>query len=94
LEKIETVGQAHAKSARVAMSSPLVMMKQTTLKPLAKKMKPMVIQADDEEPLAKPLAARKLFKEEKEEDLTSYQLITLTAGDCAENHAGLVRNGL
>jgi hypothetical protein len=47
------------------MSSPLVTMKQTTLKPLAKKIKPTVIQADEEplaKPFAKPKAARQLFK--------------------------------
>jgi len=47
---------------------------------------------DAVEPTAKkPKAVRKLFVEE---DLTPYQLITLTAGDCAENHARMEQIGV
>jgi hypothetical protein len=44
--------------------------------------------------IEKPKAQRKLKMEEKEEDPTQYQLITLTAGDCAENHARMEQIGV
>ena len=59
-----------------------------------KQRKPRIGKVEDVNVAAKKKVVRKLKMDDKEEeDTTKYQLITLTAGDCAENHARMEQIG-